>query len=80
VRDVGEAELPGDVVNLAVAQALLSLGGTPSNISVLLLNKGAGIQGQALRAGATLVEAYCLANDYEIERAMHLARQAIFNH
>ena len=46
IHSLGNAVAPGDAVNLSTAQALLSSGGTPSNIAITALNVGSLAPGQ----------------------------------
>lgn len=49
VTMLGNAVNPQDAVNLQTVQALISGGGSPSNIAITALNKGTGIAGQFYR-------------------------------
>lgn len=64
ITGAGEATASGDLVNLAVAQALLSGGGTPANIPITSLGVGSMVDGQVvMRIGAAIVGGSMEAND-----------------
>ena len=59
IHSLGNAVAPGDAVNLSTAQALLSGGGTPSNIAITGLGYGTLTDGQyARRVGGVIVGSF----------------------
>lgn len=59
IHSLGNAVAPGDAVNLSTAQALLSGGGTPSNIAITGLGYGTLTDGQyTRRVGGVIVGSF----------------------
>jgi len=59
IHSLGNAVAPGDAVNLSTAQALLSGGGTPSNIAITGLGYGDLAEGQyTRRVGGAIVGSF----------------------